>query len=1189
MKPRYYAHVRDFDFRLPETIFDKDVPSLFFLIVNLLDFIAFYILVSYRPTWPITAFFWLPIQVIIICDIINFTIQCVRYKIHFFSWAYLFWILSPISSLVSILVVTLVQRRPWQEMYYYHLGSFSIYRGLIPSLGPIYRLSTSHTRWLKGYYIPDFIKSSVRVAYKVFAFIMCYVGLFQVFNQYYTEEPTGLIDTVYYTMATIGSIGYGDIIPETPLTRLLLCFYTLAFLGSMPSFISESIAELRQAYALHKLRTACKHGITVIADQTISFMYLQRLIIPSNVNIGFINLNPDDNQKLIRACSSFRNMGYINLHNCGVDGHERMMDYEFLINCLINKSRKIVILPPTSETNKVDGKCLAIGLNCARVMRDRSELIMMTRETGRSNAIQEYLGTYHDRCSVICITEFTTQILMLTCFFPGFATFFFNILLPPHVNLHKLENRTAESFNDRLHTVRLRASLLLAKRRATTTELRKQKRRTTTKRYDIYSQHLPLEAQTFDTLRKTVALRTSAISMALKDLDPKRSTVNYSSTRNWNELTPIRSDAAQVPLRLDTGSNPTSDRSTLSINQELRVSKQAVNEAVDALIGRIRRFPTVDAIMRLRDSLRLDLRPGIYYENQRKAKHCYETNKRIHLLLPKMEWCPMMVAQAQDQPIIRRSISVRQMNDYLGMFSIQQPEIDHKLASVLKSRSANSYKEDCLDYESIYVAKKTFSASLCGFLLCRNNADEVSIDRRQPAQLRQKPVYFPYNKETGQAQGLIGSPSFEKSMSAENLCKIPSSFLGDNTTDGSTVESTRRSLYGLFLPLGLQNNVFRSDSVAKPTLHAILDPTYMHEEVVRTIMNHELHLNPVPQFSLDLHQVTTLGIVLLNPIDEKLFTSLLFSLLKEKGLKKIILGLDSFTKEMHQQYCGVVRNVTFCIERSEDEADHGPLISDIAHDRSTTDAQAFGTSGMTTLYLRGQKNERFLKSDTTENIRVRAGRDQELTIEIYALDSTVADEINLTGLQNVDRTLIINPDDNSSANEGHVLLTKYAFESVGQTNLLIYSTDLYNTLMLHDLSFGDDYRQGRFIPNVEGALTASFIYYSENALMSLSLLNKIFAHRHAFFVYRVCFEGEQPTIIAATDGSADAQSQGKQRQYKIDDNILTVDGLERFLGMCHLEVLYYLISDCLLLVPDPTLLLRDNDIVVCYPEELFKP
>lgn len=183
MKLRYYRHVRDFDFRIPETIFDKDPVSLIFLIINLVDFCLFYVLRELHPDSPLLMYFlWIPLQILITYDAINFTIQCTRYHIRFLTWYYIMWTVSRISAVVSVIVVPFILRAGVSQLYHYHMGSFSIYRGLLPSLGPIFRMKESHTRWVKEYYIPDFVKSIIRISYSVVAFIFCYAGLFQIFN-----------------------------------------------------------------------------------------------------------------------------------------------------------------------------------------------------------------------------------------------------------------------------------------------------------------------------------------------------------------------------------------------------------------------------------------------------------------------------------------------------------------------------------------------------------------------------------------------------------------------------------------------------------------------------------------------------------------------------------------------------------------------------------------------------------------------------------------------------------------------------------------------------------------------------------------------------------------------------------------------------------------------------------------------
>lgn len=205
---------------------------------------------------------------------------------------------------------------------------------------------------------------------------------------------------------------------------------------------------------------------------------------------------------------------------------------------------------------------------------------------------------------------------------------------------------------------------------------------------------------------------------------------------------------------------------------------------------------------------------------------------------------------------------------------------------------------------------------------------------------------------------------------------------------------------------------------------------------------------------------------------------------------------------------------------------------------------------------------------------------------MFAIDSTIPEELTDIGFADLDRAMIVNPLDNSVATEGHLLLTKSACEMIGHTDVIVYSLDVYNTLMLHDLGFGDNYRSGSFIPSIEAILTGTFIQYSENALTALMLMNKIYAYKDSVIVYQVLFDDRTHThtIFASTRG-ANTLNNIKNRRFS--QRVLTVEALQSF-GGCGLEVLYYSICGCILVAPEPSLFVEHKDFIVAYSVDLFK-
>ena len=67
-----------------------------------------------------------------------------------------------------------------------------------------------------------------------------------VFFYYYEPTITTWVDAYYFTVITLTTIGYGDMGPTTPLTRIFTTFYAFGGLGiiaGLISIIGESVIE----------------------------------------------------------------------------------------------------------------------------------------------------------------------------------------------------------------------------------------------------------------------------------------------------------------------------------------------------------------------------------------------------------------------------------------------------------------------------------------------------------------------------------------------------------------------------------------------------------------------------------------------------------------------------------------------------------------------------------------------------------------------------------------------------------------------------------------------------------------------------------------------------------------------------------------------------------------------------------
>ena len=60
---------------------------------------------------------------------------------------------------------------------------------------------------------------------------------------YSLQEGWGLIDAFYFSVTTLTTVGYGDLVPTTPIGKLFTVGYILSGLGLIAGFINAIAAE----------------------------------------------------------------------------------------------------------------------------------------------------------------------------------------------------------------------------------------------------------------------------------------------------------------------------------------------------------------------------------------------------------------------------------------------------------------------------------------------------------------------------------------------------------------------------------------------------------------------------------------------------------------------------------------------------------------------------------------------------------------------------------------------------------------------------------------------------------------------------------------------------------------------------------------------------------------------------------
>ena len=165
------------------------------------------------------------------------------------------------------------------------------------------------------------------------------------------NDPTGVfsfIDAIYFTMVTVMTVGYGDIVPVSPLARMLDAFLItpgrifvwLIFIGTAYQFVYLQYLEERELKKLQKKLNnhiiICGYGMTgqAVVDELLNKKYdIEQLVAVDN-NEEFIRYAADNNITAI--------LGDANKEN-------------ILKKAAIEKAQTIIITTGRDDTNVLIG------------------------------------------------------------------------------------------------------------------------------------------------------------------------------------------------------------------------------------------------------------------------------------------------------------------------------------------------------------------------------------------------------------------------------------------------------------------------------------------------------------------------------------------------------------------------------------------------------------------------------------------------------------------------------------------------------------------------------------------------------------------------------------------------------------------------------------------------------------------
>jgi len=109
-----------------------------------------------------------------------------------------------------------------------------------------------------------------QIVYSLGIFLVLLVGGTIVFNRI---EGWSYVDSLYFSVATISTLGYGDLVPTTDLSKIIVIFYSLAGIAIFLYFVS-----VMTKYYLEESHTGIIGGISKVEKVFMSSAFKKRQI-----------------------------------------------------------------------------------------------------------------------------------------------------------------------------------------------------------------------------------------------------------------------------------------------------------------------------------------------------------------------------------------------------------------------------------------------------------------------------------------------------------------------------------------------------------------------------------------------------------------------------------------------------------------------------------------------------------------------------------------------------------------------------------------------------------------------------------------------------------------------------------------------------------------------------------------------
>ncbi|KAH0577648.1 Ion channel and transmembrane domain-containing protein [Spironucleus salmonicida] len=435
------------------------------LLLTLTDIIAFFVNHQFPSDYDpgsnsITTVFFICISIshalLQTLDLITVASFGIKNQVQWFNISFLLYFFSVFSYYVVGIYYFLTDISYYQVIKL-RLGFLTIFRGYVRAISrrnkmrfskAIIKQCKQHAFVLNTVFIFKSIAVVIQCIYGPICFLVVCMGLIFLLNIYQQDAKT-FVDSLYFIVVTIATVGYGDVVLEGQIGRLMNVCIILFAIGYAPYAISYIVNRLRTEFSKLFLQRAIFGGVVVIGKKDMDTFKCLRIVLPPNQSIQFLI---QTSETTLEENEDVRLFGQINQK---VNYHfKEQFDRQDLAYLAVNQSILTIVFSKENPDSTIeeDGQTIFNAVQLAQVLEEGNIMLIFLQHNQSIEICRDTIKQYikPQQFYIYSIGKVMSHLIAVSSYYKGFSTFFYNMLLPNRCQINKQPMRQLNLVQKRL-------------------------------------------------------------------------------------------------------------------------------------------------------------------------------------------------------------------------------------------------------------------------------------------------------------------------------------------------------------------------------------------------------------------------------------------------------------------------------------------------------------------------------------------------------------------------------------------------------------------------------------------------------------------------------------------------------------------------------------------------------------------